>query len=550
MPKRLSIALLIVGLLAAPAAAIDIQNMNPALTTTGLMSLYNSDTLEMGQFSLGYLANYAGEPLVFSIGDRGDLVAVESLFANHVYASVGVIKRLDVMLGGSYNMVASSGQGAVGLKGFPTKDADGNGFGDLQAALKIGILENSPDGIFGIALVPFGSFATGDDALYIGAGANDFGAKLVLDKRFDMVNIVINGGYRYKGATDEIEPAGELLWGIGLDIAAHRRIDLFGETFGKTSDYGVEGIDAEMPIEAQAGIKIYPGAGIALVLGGGAGITPGIGSPSYRGFAGLSFTYPPLERPSRAASASASAAPTADPDRDNLTNLEEKQANTNPNNPDSDGDGLLDGEELKVTLTDPRDADSDDDGLSDGQEVKIANTDPRNVDTDGDGIEDGREVNELKSDPLKADTDGDRIADATDQCPLQAETFNNYRDDDGCPEVEIDRRPSGVVLFAEEIRLPTPIVFAQGSDKRVSAESLTMLNDISNILMAHPELTVEIRVHTDDVGEADELQQLSERRAQTLRNYLVRRGITAGRLKTKGMGSAEPIARVEFLVIK
>jgi hypothetical protein len=59
---------------------------------------------------------------------------------------------------------------------------------------------------------------------------------------------------------------------------------------------------------------------------------------------------------------------------------------------DSDKDGLTDEEELLYN-TNPLNPDTDGDGLSDYEEVKIYNTDPLNPDTDGDGYLDGEEVN-------------------------------------------------------------------------------------------------------------------------------------------------------------
>ena len=68
---------------------------------------------------------------------------------------------------------------------------------------------------------------------------------------------------------------------------------------------------------------------------------------------------------------------------------------TDPTNPDTDGDGLRDGTEALgdlIYLTDPLSTDSDDDGLSDFDEVQVLFTNPLNPDTDGDGYSDGIEV--------------------------------------------------------------------------------------------------------------------------------------------------------------
>ena len=84
---------------------------------------------------------------------------------------------------------------------------------------------------------------------------------------------------------------------------------------------------------------------------------------------------------------------------------------TDPLDPDTDDDGLLDGEEVNTHSTDPIEADSDGDGLTDGAEVNTHSTDPSDADSDDDGLTDGDEVNKHKSDPDVIDTDGGGLSD-------------------------------------------------------------------------------------------------------------------------------------------
>ena len=77
---------------------------------------------------------------------------------------------------------------------------------------------------------------------------------------------------------------------------------------------------------------------------------------------------------------------------------------TDPNDPDTDADGSIDGAEV-LAGTNPLDADSDDDGSNDGAEV-LAGTNPLDSDTDDDGSNDGAEVL-AGTNPLDADSDDD-----------------------------------------------------------------------------------------------------------------------------------------------
>ena len=114
----------------------------------------------------------------------------------------------------------------------------------------------------------------------------------------------------------------------------------------------------------------------------------------------------------------------ADSDNDGLQDIEEVELGTDPFNPDSDGDSLTDGDEVRNRKTNPLNPDTDADGLRDGEEV-TRGTDPLKTDTDGDFLGDGDEVNR-GTDPLKPDTDNDGLADGDEvnrgTDPLRADT--------------------------------------------------------------------------------------------------------------------------------
>ena len=90
-----------------------------------------------------------------------------------------------------------------------------------------------------------------------------------------------------------------------------------------------------------------------------------------------------------------------DSDGDGIPNCMEILIGTDPFNKDTDGDGLSDWDEIHRYFTDPADRDTDKDGLSDGEEI-ARGTDPFNPDTDGDGFDDATEILEGMN-PLVAD---------------------------------------------------------------------------------------------------------------------------------------------------
>jgi hypothetical protein len=80
-----------------------------------------------------------------------------------------------------------------------------------------------------------------------------------------------------------------------------------------------------------------------------------------------------------------------DLDADNYADALELEVGLDPTNPDTDGDGVADGDEVTIYFTDPYTADSDGDGLVDGDELFATSTDPLVWDTNGNGVSDGEE---------------------------------------------------------------------------------------------------------------------------------------------------------------
>jgi hypothetical protein len=104
-----------------------------------------------------------------------------------------------------------------------------------------------------------------------------------------------------------------------------------------------------------------------------------------------------------------------DSDDDGLSDYDEINIHgTDPNNPDTDGDGYLDGVEVENGYDPLSGPDSDNDGLEDADEINIYGTDPTSIDSDNDGLSDYDEINIHETDPNNPDTDGDGYLDGVE----------------------------------------------------------------------------------------------------------------------------------------
>ncbi|HEY8402825.1 MAG TPA: OmpA family protein [Cytophagaceae bacterium] len=105
-------------------------------------------------------------------------------------------------------------------------------------------------------------------------------------------------------------------------------------------------------------------------------------------------------------------------------------------------------------------------------------------------------------------------------------------------------------------------VFFVRSKPDLLPSSYPELNKLAKILKENPTLEIELAGHTDNVGNPDLNIELSQQRVETVKNYLVSKGVSAERITGKGYGGARPIAdnskeetrrlnrRVEFKIVK
>ena len=214
--------------------------------------------------------------------------------------------------------------------------------------------------------------------------------------------------------------------------------------------------------------------------------------------------------------------------------------------PDKDGDGIAD----------------KDDACPDVAGIKELNGCP---DRDGDGIADKDDkcpdtkgLVKYNGCPIP-DSDGDGINDEEDKCPSVA-GVQRYQgcpipdadkdgvndEEDKCPNLAGVRENQGCPIISEEITRKVGmaaknILFVTGSAK-LQKSSFKGLNDVVKILQDNPDMKLSIEGHTDNVGSDDKNQVLSENRANTVKDYVVSKGIDASRITSNGFGETKPVA--------
>ena len=209
------------------------------------------------------------------------------------------------------------------------------------------------------------------------------------------------------------------------------------------------------------------------------------------------------------------------------------------------------------------------------QKVKAEDIDnvaiaPVFVDSDNDGIAD--EFDKCPDTPAEAqgqvdsvgcplDTDTDGVANYLDKCPdtpaeaqgqvdsvgcpldTDADGVANY--EDICPDTPGEKSNKGCPIVINEVRnmiqkkmVGIEFDFAKAD---IRPESYSYLNQIAQTFIANPSYEIEIQGHTSSEGTYPFNMKLSNQRAEAVRNYLIKRGVPASMLTTKGFGPNKPI---------
>lgn len=108
---------------------------------------------------------------------------------------------------------------------------------------------------------------------------------------------------------------------------------------------------------------------------------------------------------------------------------------------------------------------------------------------------------------------------------------------------EADGKTIDILLdpIKKDVKTVLNNIFFDSGKAELRPESFTELDKLQLLLTQNPSLQVEISGHTDDVGKDAENQALSEKRALSVADYLIKKGVNTQNIKVKGYGKTKPL---------
>ncbi|MBC6492167.1 OmpA family protein [Flavihumibacter stibioxidans] len=183
--------------------------------------------------------------------------------------------------------------------------------------------------------------------------------------------------------------------------------------------------------------------------------------------------------------------------------------------PDKDADGIADKDDKCPDVP----------GIARYQGCPIPDSDNDGINDEEDKCKDVAGVARYQGCPIP-DRDNDGVNDEEDRCP----DLSGPADNGGCPKLEASKFNASAVQFVT-------------GSSTLTAAARKELDKAARILNEqYPQLKVEIAGHTDNTGKADKNQVLSEKRAESVKAYLIKKKVDAERLSTIGFGQDQPVA--------
>ena len=610
---RALLAAVVLLMLASPATAwqgYDADLLRLSLFGGNFIALEDSHTLK--QWSVGGSLYYVYTNSPYRTYDNDDKWAfdiISELHSAHLTAGLGLtnwmslgaevpyhfMTRRRVDIEDSYTL-----EGLYGPDGKPVELESDPSAGDGRVELKFRIL-NQEDHWLGLALGPYMTFLLGGDSDgFLSEGRNTGGATLAVEHDFNFINIGANMGYQYRrGNQDEriahlvnTDVGDAVKWGLGFSRGFDNGLSLSLEYFGAWFDVAdrqffqkrriMEGGDtfySENTGEALFTVRYRFGEkGPRAVAGAGPGLNRNEGTPEYRVLAGVDYYW---------------------------EKSEVVQGDLMVNVVDEDDNPLS----AAVRIIDPEGNESIHSADAGMLKMSLAEGDYQIFAKKDGYVSDSASETVYKKSATQVRLVLKKIVEAakTPMGTVNVIVTESHTGNEICNEITItkgddkqkfDNEPGSftkeiepgyykLLIESEGYEPATRQVYLKDGDTKtlevklhlilkkldnvyfktgsatILAKSYPVLNDIAGQIIAMCEKSsakVEIQGHTDNVGNADFNRKLSEKRANSVRSYLIKKGVKADVLTAVGYGMDKPIAgndteagrsknrRVEFVV--
>ena len=268
------------------------QRFHPTTDGLGALTVDSDETIGEGKLAVGATLNFVKKPLNF--GDIEALkvqkVAVDELYTANLTAAYGLTKYLELGLDVPYNYASRS------LNVLTDEYTSDSNIGDIRVNAKFRLID-APK--YGVALVPFVNFATGNNDFLLSEKKFGFGARLA--GHFDVMKaatLYANLGAEHVGdvAATRTSPSYYTPWyqyGVGgaYRLPGARKDKVLVEINGETPMAYPYGRTVTSPFEVLGAYRREVKPGLSLTAGAGAGLNHGMGAPQYRLFLGIAGVF-------------------------------------------------------------------------------------------------------------------------------------------------------------------------------------------------------------------------------------------------------------------
>lgn len=488
---RVALGLAVLPLGSAMAQTVDAERFGPSVDGGILTTVEDAETAEAGAAGLGLLFDYADDPFVFR-PDEGDEIAVLGAVATaHVtgwYSLGSVVVGAEIpvhLFTEGYRVDAPTHLGDVRL------------YGKIRA-VHAGLVSLGPY----LDL----SLPTGAVDAWVGAGdlvANGGGLfTLASDRWLASAAVGVQNGTGNKFGALVVSPA--LTWGAGLGLSATDALSFAAEV---EAEHWLSNPDlaGDLPIQGLLTTRGRLGDATA-TLGGGAGLSRGIGAPDFRIVAGIAWA------PVRDGS------PSASPE---ITDRAAADEGTPVSSDPADPAALC---RLVVRAIDPAGRPVG------GAEVRVVGTLGDPLVTGPDGILEAR----LRPGEIEITVTAPGWTPVSRTVSLSPAAVHDVSLVLAPSEVRIDRQANQIFLVEK--------VFFEVAKTELLVRSLQALDGLVAVLLANPEIgEIRIEGHTDATGDAAANLALSQGRAESVRTYLIKQGVAPERLRAVGLGETHPL---------